>query len=158
MASQALADAPASTNSAPATPPASATPATPPAPAKPKVVRVRAAPVPFYRDTTEYPPLRLTWNTDTDLNQVLAVFTHPLLPQRAVVTTQTGLLFTDDAGRTWTNLPEAAADKVGVIKDVVFHPVAPDTLFLASATSGKVRMPAECASRSRFHPIGMVSA
>ena len=92
--------------------------------------------MPFYRDTTEYPPLKLNWNTDTDLNQVLGVFTHPVLPLRALVTTQSGLFFTDDAGRSWTNLPEAALAKVGVINEAVFHPVAPDTFYLACAASG----------------------
>jgi Sortilin, neurotensin receptor 3, len=125
------ADTTTSTNSAPMQAPTVA-----PVQVKPKVARVHAVRQPLYRDTTEYPPLKLTWNTDTDLRQVLGVFTHPVLPRRAVVATQTGVLLTDDAGQTWTNLTGASSDKVGTINQVVFHPVAPDTFFLGSATSG----------------------
>ena len=91
---------------------------------------------PLYRDTTIYPPLQLTWNQNTDLSQMLHVFPHPLLPQVAVATTQTGVFQTADAGSTWTELPDAAAAKVGVIDSVAFHPVAPGTFYLASQTNG----------------------
>lgn len=83
-----------------------------------------------------YPPLQLIWNVSSEINQVTGVFPHPLMPQRACVTTGTGILFTDDAGRTWTALPEAAVDKVGPILDIAFHPVAPDTFYLASQSKG----------------------
>ena len=63
-------------------------------------------PSPWYRDRTKYPPLQLTWNTSTDLKQVRGVFPHPVLSPRAIVTTQTGVLLSEDWGRTWTPLPE----------------------------------------------------
>ena len=138
-ASLALADTASPATPVPGTPPPSAAPATPAAaaPSKPKAIRAPAAPrAPFYRDTTEYPPLKLTWNVSTNFNQVLGVFPHPILPRRAALTTQTGLFLTDDTGRTWIALPEAAAEKVGPIRDVAFHPLLPDTFYLASQTKG----------------------
>jgi hypothetical protein len=90
----------------------------------------------LYRDTTEYPPLQLTWSVSTAQTRVTGVFPHPVLPQCAVLTTETGVLITEDAGQTWTALPQAAADKVGPIRDVAFHPISPDTFYLASQTKG----------------------
>ena len=91
---------------------------------------------PLYRDKTSYPPFSLIWNPSTNLQQVTGVFTHPTMPGRALVATQEGVELTDDAGRTWTALPEATTDKVGPIADAAFHPLAPDTFYLASKTKG----------------------
>jgi hypothetical protein len=123
-ASVALADTPASTNAAPV------------AAAAPAKQRAHPQRPPLYRDTTQYPPLKLAWNTDTDLNGVLGVFVHPVLPQLALVVTQSGVLGTGDAGRTWTVLAGATADKVGTVNEIAWDPVQPDTFYLASATSG----------------------
>lgn len=90
----------------------------------------------LFRDAAEYPPLQLTWSTSATLEQVAGIFPHPLLPWRAVVTTDTGLRLTDDAGRTWQTLPGAAADKVGATEKVVFHPSAVNTFYLASRSKG----------------------
>jgi len=91
---------------------------------------------PLYRDRTAYPSFSLNWNVSTDLAQVTGIFPHPTLTQRAIVATQTGVLLTNDAGRTWNALPQATADNVGPIADVAFHPIAPDTFYLASRTKG----------------------
>ena len=118
-------------------PPAPTVPAAPVPPAKPAKVRPpRLGRPPLYRDTMTYPPFQLAWNVSSEINQVTGVFPHPLMPQRACVATASGVLLTDDAGRTWTALPEAAVDKVGPITDIAFHPVAPDTFYLASRTKG----------------------
>jgi hypothetical protein len=91
---------------------------------------------PLYRDTTNYPPLSLTWSTSTDQRQVLGVFPHQVLTQRAVLATAAGLLQTTNAGRTWTPLPAATAEKVGPIAEVAFHPLLPDTFYIGSRTKG----------------------
>ncbi len=91
---------------------------------------------PFYRDRNSYPPYRLTWNPSTNLQQVTGVFTHPTMTNRALVATQAGVLLTDDAGHTWSALTEATVDKVGPILDATFHPLDPDTFYLASKTKG----------------------
>jgi hypothetical protein len=90
----------------------------------------------LYFDSTKYPPFHLTWNTSTDIQDVVAVFPHPLRVQRAALATSSGLLLTEDSGRTWTPLPGATADKVGTILDVAFHPLLPDTFYIASQTQG----------------------
>jgi hypothetical protein len=95
-----------------------------------------APPPALYRDTTTYPPLQINWSANPDIQQVLGVFPHQLLAQRAVLATGNGLLLTEDAGRTWSALPEATADKVGPILDVAFHPVLADTFYIASQTKG----------------------
>ncbi len=81
-------------------------------------------------------PLKFTWSSSPGIKQVRGVFPHPTQLQRAVLATASGVLITEDAGRTWTNLPEAAAEKVGLIRDVAFHPLATDTFYLASQTQG----------------------
>ena len=91
---------------------------------------------PLYRDTTVYAPLSLSWSASSDLNQVLSVYPHLVLPQRALLTTQTGVLLTDDSGKTWTDLPAASVDKVGAVNDIAYNPISPDTFYLGSATSG----------------------
>lgn len=91
---------------------------------------------PLYRDTMEYAPFKLTWTKVSNLSQVHGVFPSPIKPQHAALATEAGLFFTTDSGRTWTALPEAAAAKVGLINDVAFHPMSPDTFYIASQTSG----------------------
>ncbi len=127
-AADSAADPPAMTNAVPvaAAPPAKAKPPRPPRVPRP----------PLYRDTTPYPPLTLTWTTDTDVSGVQGVFVHPVLPKLALVATQNGVLGTTDAGRTWTPLAGATADKVGAINDIAYDPVDPNTLYFGSATSG----------------------
>jgi hypothetical protein len=93
-------------------------------------------PPPLYRDNTAYPPFSFTWSTNTDISQVRSVYPHLFLQRRAFVATETGLLISDDDGRTWTNLPEASADKIGPICDITFHPAQADTFYLASKTKG----------------------
>jgi len=45
-----------------------------------------------------------------------------------------GLSLSDDAGLTWKALPEATAEKVGMVQKVGFHPTEVDTFYLASAS------------------------
>ena len=91
---------------------------------------------PLFRDTRAYPPLRVKWTIDPRLKQVTCVFPHPVLLQRAVLATDTGLLITEDAGRNWSKLPEASLEKTGSVRDIVFHPMAIDTFYVASQTRG----------------------
>ncbi len=93
-------------------------------------------PPPLYFDSTKYPPFHLAWTVSADIHEVLGVFPHQLLVQRAALATASGLLLTDDAGRTWTALPAATADKVGPILAVAFHPLLPDSFYIASQTQG----------------------
>lgn len=90
----------------------------------------------LFCDNSQYSPLQLSWDTPSELTQVENVFPHPSLPERAVVTTVTGLLITNDAGVTWTALPEAGVEKVGPIQAIVFHPTKTDTFYLGSRTKG----------------------
>jgi hypothetical protein len=91
---------------------------------------------PLYRDTTSYPPFRLTWNVSSDIKQARGVFPSPILPQQAALATEAGLFFTTDAGHTWMPLPEATAQKIGPINAVAFHPLLPGTFYIGSQTSG----------------------
>lgn len=96
-----------------------------------------ATPVnPLFRDRRAYPPLRLTWSLNPDIKQVSGVFPHPILLQRAVLATGSGLLLTDDSGHSWSKLPEATVEKVGPIRDIAFHPALADTFYIASQTKG----------------------
>lgn len=95
-----------------------------------------AAPKELYCDTAVYPPLKLEWSTRTDVSQVRGVFPHPVLVRRAALVTDTGVFVTDDAGRTWKKLAGATVEKVGVIRDVAFHPLEPDTFYLGSESKG----------------------
>lgn len=93
-------------------------------------------PPPLYSDKAVYPPFQLTWSPCTEIKQLNAIFPHPVMTQRIVVTVKKGLFLSDDSGRTWKPLPEANADKVGVIQKVEFHPTQVDTFYLASQTKG----------------------
>jgi len=90
----------------------------------------------LFRHTGAYSPVAVGWAADGRLQQVLGVFPHPVLPERAVVATRAGVLFSDDAGGTWQPLSKAAADQVGNIRHVEFSPDAPDTFYLASNRKG----------------------
>jgi len=109
--------------------------ASPAATATPKPAR-HDGPAPLYVDTTEYPPFGLTWNTFTGFTQVRGVFPHPVFTQRALLATNGGLSITEDSGRTWKNLPEATAEKIGLVSDLAFHPLEPDTFYAGSTTKG----------------------
>ncbi|MDD5262293.1 MAG: hypothetical protein PHD76_10655 [Methylacidiphilales bacterium] len=67
---------------------------------------------------------------------MVSVFPHPFLSQRVIAATRTGLFFSDDAGLTWKALPEASAEKVGVIQKVEFHPTEIGAFYLASQSRG----------------------
>ena len=95
-----------------------------------------APPSPLYCDRAEYAPFKLSWSQSPGAKLATNIFPHPLLPQRAVLACDTGLLMTDDAGLTWNALPQAAASAVGVIQSVAFHPLEADTFYIASKTKG----------------------
>lgn len=96
-----------------------------------------ATPVnPLFCDRRTYSPLRLTWSFNGGIAQVNAVFPHPILLQRAVLATGSGLLLTEDSGRTWSQLPEGTTEKVGPIRDVAYDPQAVNTFYIASQTKG----------------------
>ena len=88
-----------------------------------------------WRHAGKYPPFRVTWLNEARLTGVSAVFPHPTLPQRVAAATAGGLFLSDNAGRTWTPLPEAAPQKVGAVRHVAFDPASPNVFYLA--TDGK---------------------
>lgn len=96
----------------------------------------RPPPPPLFRHPEGYPPAQVTWTVNSEVKRVRAVFPHPLLPPRAVLVTDTGLLLTEDTGRTWSVLPEATNEKMGVVTKVAFHPVVTDTFYVSSAARG----------------------
>ena len=55
-----------------------------------------------------------------------------LLPGRALLVTDKGLSLTDDAGRTWMPLSQAASGRIGKTAGVAFSPERPDAFYLAS--------------------------
>ncbi len=99
-------------------------------------VKVDGNPEGEWRHAGKYPPLRVTWLRESRLDGVAAVFPHPTLPQRVALVTPTGLLLSDDAGRAWKPLPEAAPQKVGSVRHVGFDPRSPDAFYLATDTQG----------------------
>jgi hypothetical protein len=86
--------------------------------------------------TGKYPPLALAWEADRRVPQAEGVFPHPVLPDRVVAATRTGLFLSDDGGGDWKALPEAAVARVGIIRSVAFSPGVPDTFFLGSDHKG----------------------
>lgn len=96
-----------------------------------------------------YAGFTVLWTAARGLPQVHAVFPHPAVPSRVILATSSGLLLSDDAGRMWQGppnaehrvwgpqpLPAAAADKIGVVRDVAFKPDSPDVFWLATAGRG----------------------
>jgi hypothetical protein len=83
----------------------------------------------------DYPSFRIAWQRDARLQDVTAVFPHPLMAQRIVLTTAAGLVISDDAGKTWKELPGTGRDAIGAVRHVEFSPASPD-IFLASAEKG----------------------
>jgi hypothetical protein len=88
------------------------------------------------RHSGSYQPLTLAWSNPPKLEKVLGVFAHPLLPRRAAVVTAAGLYLTDDYGVTFKPVPEASAEKVGLVRWVEFSGNSPDTFWLATAAKG----------------------
>jgi len=98
-------------------------------------VKTGGQPQEEWRHAGKYPPFRVTWLREARLADVAGVFPHPTLPERVAAATAAGLFLSDNAGRTWTPLPEAAPAKLGAVRHVAFDPAAPDTFYLA--TDGK---------------------
>ena len=90
----------------------------------------------LFRHEANYPPLRVTWGVHRQLQNVLGVYPHPVLPGRVLAATGSGVVLSEDAGQTWTALAQATADQVGVVRHVEFAPDALDTIYLASETKG----------------------
>lgn len=88
------------------------------------------------RHAGTYPPFAAAWVRDTRLSDVLAVFPHPILPRRVALATETGLLLSDNAGRTWKGLAQAAAKRLGRVTRVAFAPHAADTFYLSTDGQG----------------------
>lgn len=109
----------------------------------------------LFRHATNYPPLVLAWAADPRVPQALGVFPHPLLPDRALVATRAGLVTTDDAAATWRPLAAAAAGQISVVRGVAFHPLAPDTFYLATDRKG---IWATTDGGKTFQPIGSKQA
>ncbi len=89
-----------------------------------------------WRHAGKYPPFRVTWLREAWLTDVAGVFPHPTLPQRVAAATPAGLVLSDDAGRTWTPLPEAAPQRIGAVRHVAFDPASVETFYLATDTKG----------------------
>jgi len=87
------------------------------------------------RHSGVYPPFRIVWTRETRLAGATGVFPHPVLPEVVALTTGAGLVLSNDAGRTWRPLPEAAAQKLGAIRHLAFDPRSADAFYLA--TDGK---------------------
>ncbi len=75
--------------------------------------------------------IHVSWSTTTIAN-AQAVYPHPLLPGRALLVADKGLLLTGDAGRTWTPLNQATTARIGKVTGAAFAPDQPDTFYLAS--------------------------
>ncbi len=84
----------------------------------------------LYSDTSVYEPLELAWSTRTEIKNAEALFPHPLLVDRAILTSRSGALQTEDGGRTWKPWPDAA--KMGSVRAIAFDRMEPQR-FLAAA-------------------------
>ena len=83
-----------------------------------------------------YPPIRVAWARDRRLSGVLAVFPHPILPRRVLLATRAGLLVSNDAGRTWKSLPQAAAARLGRVTHAAFDPSDSARVYVATDSKG----------------------
>jgi len=81
-------------------------------------------------------PVTVAWRAAGNVQNVLAVYPHPVAASRVVVATAKGLLLSDDYGQTWNDLPGAAFERVGAINQVVFSRRDADTFYVASKTKG----------------------
>ena len=88
------------------------------------------------RHSGNYPALSVAWRPDRRVKGARRVFPHPVLPRRAVLTTDQGLLTSGDGGRTWVPLPEATAAKLGSVRGVGFVPHQLDSFHLATESKG----------------------
>jgi hypothetical protein len=84
----------------------------------------------IYSDKNVYEPVELTWSAQSEFKNADAVFPHPLVNGRAVLTTSSGALQTEDGGRNWK--PWADAARMGRIRTVAFDRMDPRH-FLAAA-------------------------
>jgi hypothetical protein len=81
-------------------------------------------------------PLRVGWALDRRAGLVTGVFPHPIVPGRVALTTDDGVLLTDDSGRTWRALPGAGTDGVGTVNCVLHRPDSFEILYLATEGDG----------------------
>ena len=114
-------------------------------------VKTGSRPEGEWRHAGKYPPFRVTWLREPRLDGVAAVFPHPTLPQRVAAVAASGVLLSDDAGRTWKPLAEAAPQKLGSARHVAFDPASPDTFYLATDSKG---VWATADGGKTFRPIG----
>ena len=88
----------------------------------------------LWRHTAATPRLQVRWRLDRRVRDVRAVFPHPVLPGRIVVTTEGLPFLSDDAGSTWQ--PLTAARDADSVRYVAFQPAATGVVYLASDTQG----------------------
>ena len=84
----------------------------------------------------QYPPITVAWKNIATVKDVVGVFPHPLLPDRVVIATVAGLLISEDAGQSFTALPDAVTARIGPVNDVAFRYDEPDIIYVASKTKG----------------------
>ena len=89
-----------------------------------------------YCENRVYAPLDLAWNPDTSFSQVRNIFPHPVMAQRALLATESGLSITEDGGLTWKELPQGGAGKIGQVTDIAFDPLSADSFYAATTAKG----------------------
>lgn len=78
----------------------------------------------------------LAWTVNRDLRDVQDVFCHLTDSRRAWVATSDGLLATADDGKTFQPVPEASAEKVGLVTAIASCPADENRLLMGTAGKG----------------------
>ena len=94
------------------------------------------AAIPAVTRRTEESPSGLGWERVAELRGALRVFPHPLDPHRLWCAAASGLLATDDAGRTWAAVQSATVESVGEVTCLAVSMRDPETLCLGTERAG----------------------
>jgi len=84
----------------------------------------------IFSDKSVYEPLELAWSTRSELKNAEAVFPHPLIPGRAILTTPSTVFQTEDGGLNWKPWPEGA--KPGRVRTLAFDPRNPQHVLVGA--------------------------
>jgi hypothetical protein len=88
------------------------------------------------KEELNYTPLNVRWSLNDQVHNAQRVFPHPHVGSLVFLATNDGLLQSADRGRTFAALPDASADKIGVISDIAFQPDDPEHLIFSTRDHG----------------------
>ena len=101
------------------------------------LLALSAGAVPWARaDKADYP--QIAWTFRKELRNVRQVFCHPTRPQVAWMAAASGLMRTDDNGKTFQPVGVLSAENVGVVTSLAACPGNEDVLIVGTSTGGLV--------------------